>query len=264
MSSDGATSTTFQGPPQYIQDYGRDFLGRASQVAQQPYEGYNLPRVSGLSPTQQGAIGNLGGLGNGTPYTDAAGGMLTQTLQGGGMNPYQDGVVDRTVNAATRAYQQNVGNVMDRFNTAGNWGGSAQQQSLGQANGEYQRNLMDGIAPIYQSGYENERARQMQAAGLASGLLGSMGGANMNALQAGGIEQGNNQSVLDSMYGDWNDWRNYPQQQLGIFGNALSQAMGAGGQQSTTQGPGPDRISQGIGTLALGRMLSGSGSASTK
>lgn len=254
----GPTTTQFSGPPQFIQDYGRDFLGRASQVAQQPWEQYGLPRVADMSPTQQGAIGNLGGLGNGTGYTDAAGGMLEETLRGGGMNGYQSGVVDRVTNDVNRQYFQNAGGIMDRFNTAGNFGGSAHMQSLGNLNEGYARGLGDAIAPIYQSGYENERNRQMQAVSGAQGLLGSMGNANMNALQAGGIEQGNYQDILDSMRGDWTEWRDWDQRGLGIFGNALSQAMGAGGTQSTTSGPGPDRISQGIGTLALGRALAGS------
>lgn len=251
----GTTTTQFQGPPQYIQDYGRDFLGRAAGVSQLPYESYQGQRVSDLSPTQRGAIGNLGGLANGTALTDDASGMLSETLRGGGMNPYASGVADRITGDASRAYYNATGQNLARFRGA-NRNSSGFEQAQQQTDESFARGLTDGLAPVYQSGYENERNRQMQAVPAAMGIFSGLGNANMNALQAGGVETNQYQNMLDADYGDFREWRDYPQQQLGIFGNALSQAMGAGGSTSTTQGPGPDRVSQGLGTMALGRLLS--------
>lgn len=253
MNDSGSQTSQTTGPPQWLQDYGRNYLDTASQVSNLPWENYQGPRVAAPTPTQNMAIGNLGSLAQGTDYTDAAGGMLAQTLNGGGMNPYSSQVIQPTIDAATRAYNQNVGSNMDRFNTAGNWGGSAQMQSMGQINGDYERNLLGGIAPILQSGYENERNRQMQAVPAAMGLFGGMGQANQNAIQGSDIERQYQNQLYGSQYDDWQNYFNYPNQQLGVFGNALRSMSGAAPQTTTTQGPAPDRISQGLGLWMLGR-----------
>lgn len=244
-------STRYEGPPEWYQNYGRGFLDLARDVAATPYAPYSYQRVADMSPMQRWAVEGIGGLAGGTPYTDAAGGMLTETLMGGGMNPYMGGVANRVVNDATRGYFDATGQVMDRFNTAGNWGGSAQMQALDRRNEAFARGLTDGLAPIYQSGYENERGRQMQAAGMVPSLYGAMGSGYQNALNAGGFEQMQMQRLLDSRFDDFNEWRNYPQQQLGILGNAFRGLGGGAGTVSTTNTPDPSRSSQALGWLSL-------------
>lgn len=104
-------------------------------------------------------------------------------------------------------------------------------------------------------GHENERGRQMQGVGAATNLLDTHSRNLMNAVQAGGVERNQMQDLLNSQYGDFNEWRNYPNQQLDVFGNALSRSAGGAGSTQTQQGPGPDRVSQGMGALALGNYL---------
>lgn len=259
MSSGGGAQTTQStAPPQWLQDFGRDYLTQQSQASQQPFQNYDGQRVAGLSPMTQFGMQQVGNLAGGTPYTDAAGGMLTQTLQGGGMNPYMTGVADRVTADATRAYNDATGNVTARFNRPGNFGGSAHETAQQHTNESFARGLGDALAPVYQSGYENERGRQMQAAGLSTGLLGGLQQAGQNAATVGDLDRQNMQSLLDSRFGDFTRWLGYPQEQLNNFGGALGRITGTQGQTATTNGPGPDRVSQGIGTIALGSML-GSG-----
>jgi hypothetical protein len=109
------------------------------------------------------------------------------------------------------------------------------------------------------SGWENERGRQMGSVGNATNLLNTHSNNLMNAVQAGGIEQNQYQRLLDSQYGDFNEWRDWEQRQNDAFGNALSRSAGGAGSTATTTGPGPDPMSQAFGGLSLASMLGRSG-----
>jgi hypothetical protein len=100
--------------------------------------------------------------------------------------------------------------------------------------------------------FEADQGRRMQGVGSALGLMNNQSQNFMNAIQAGGIESNQQQRLIDSLYGEWDEYRNWDQKQNDQFGNALSRSIGGAGQQQTTEGPGPDRMSQGMGALALG------------
>lgn len=257
MSSGGGgnSTTTTQQVPEWLSGAAQGFLQQAGGVSQLPYENYNGPRVANLSPMTRDAMGGYYGMMGGTPYTGAAGDMLTETLRGGGMNPYMDGVADRITADATRAYNDATGSVTARFNRPGNFAGSAHQDAQQRTNESFARGLGDALAPVYQGGYENERGRQMQAAGLSSGLYDSQLRGLQGGAQLGDMDRMNQQALFDSQYGDWREFRDWPEHQLGVFGNALGAVTGAAPRNSTTTGPGPDRLSQGFGTLMLGNML---------
>lgn len=112
-------------------------------------------------------------------------------------------------------------------------------------------------ANLGSSAYEQERNRQLGAVGASTNLFGSAQQGLNNQLNAGDIERRQNQSLLDSQYGDFNEWRNYPEHQLGVYGNALGSVMGRAGGSTNTTGelPPPDRVGQGLGIAALGSML---------
>jgi len=122
--------------------------------------------------------------------------------------------------------------------------------------------LGDALSTQFSNDYNNSQNRALQAASGSQGLYDTLGRGFQAGITAGNVDRSQYQQLLDSLYGDFQDQVKYPQQQLGIFGDALGRAMGAGGQQSTTQGPGPDRVSQGVGTLAIANML-GSGKGGT-
>jgi hypothetical protein len=70
------------------------------------------------------------------------------------------------------------------------------------------------------------------------------------------LESAHQQQLLDSLYGDFQQWRDYPEHQLGIMANTASSFMGGGaGQQTTTQGPGGDPLGQGMGYLMLANLM---------
>lgn len=260
MGGGGSQSQTSTAPPQWLQDNGQGYLDMARQVAQMPFENYNGQRVANLSPMTRSGMQGVADLAGGSPGMSAANGMLLQTLNGGGMNPYQDGVINRAMNAANRNFQDQTGAITARFNRPGNFAGSAHESAQSHANEDFARGSTDAAANVLQSGYENERNRQMQAVGATQGLYGAQLGAYNQSAQLGDLDRQNQQSLIDSQYGDWQRWNQHPQQQLDTFGNALGRITGTQGQTQTTNGPGADRISQGMGTIMLGNMLRGSGS----
>lgn len=338
----GSTTTTqTQSLPPWLQGYAENFLNQSQNVANLPYQQYQGQRVADLSPVQTNAIQGLSDLTNGTPSTQAASNMLTQTLNGGfsnpyanqqvsgggtyqfdptsggsnqyvGENPYFQSQLDRGAQDITRNYLNGTSAETTRlFNLGGAFGGSAHQQAIAnnqhelgntlanyenqQRQGQYDRsaqltesglnrnlnasqfnanlgnqafesNAQRGLnaqqfnANLGSGAYENERNRQMGAVSGATGLMGAQGQALLNALQGGGIERNQLQDLLSSQYGDFQDWRNYPAQQLGIFGNSLSSMTGSARNTTTNQGlPPPDRVSQGMGILALANMFGRSG-----
>lgn len=142
---------------------------------------------------------------------------------------------------------------------------SADQFNVGQGASSFENAAQRGLqagqfnASLGSQGWENERNRQLQAAGAATGLNAGFGQSYLNALNAGDIERRQQQSLLDSQRGDFDEWRGYPEHQLGVFGNALSSMLGGAGRTQTTEGPGADPVSQGLGLMMLGNGMSNKG-----
>lgn len=204
-----------------------------------------------------------------------------------GDNPFfrqnQQGALDDI----THAYQTAVApDIARQFTMAGTFGGSAHQQAQANAERELAQQLgrvasgmsgqqYDRSSQLAESGlgrdlnaqqfnssqansgFENERNRQLGAVGASTGLYSNLLQGQNTALNAGNTERNQQQSLLDSQYGDFQDWRSYPNQQLGVFGNALGSVTGAAPRTTTTDSPlaPPDRVGQGLGVMALGNYL---------
>lgn len=142
---------------------------------------------------------------------------------------------------------------------------SGQQFNVGQGASAFENAAQRGLnagqfnANLGSSAWENERNRQMQAVSGATGLASGAGQNLMNALSAGDVERRQGQSLLDSAYGDFTEWRNNPEQRLGVFGNALGSVMGRAGGTQTSTGPGSDPVGQGIGLMMLANAFGGKG-----
>lgn len=209
-----------------------------------------------------------------------------------GNNPYFQQTQQGALNDITHAYQTAVQpQIAHDFTMSGTYGGSAYQtaqsnaerelaQQLGRtasgmSSDQYNRsaqladsglgrdlNAQTTNANLGSQAYENERQRQLSAVGASTGLYNSQQQGLNNQLNAGNVERNQNQSLLDSQYQDYQNYLNYPAQQLGIFGSALSPLFGGAPRDTTTnnQLPPADRVSQGLGIAALGNYLGRSGS----
>lgn len=253
MSNGSATTTQTSGSPA-LEGILSGFGNAVNQAINMPYQPYGGPRVANLSPLQQQAIGNYGGL-----ISDPSWGQAAQTYsnaQTGGMNPYMKQVGQTVVDDATKAYQQATADTLRRSNTPGNLNSARSQLAQGQNDTNLARGLSQGLGGVYSQAFDNQQNRALQGAQGAQNLGGAYSNILNNATQAGNTTRNYEQSVIDALYGDFQNANNYPWEQLqrgaGIFG----QLQGGAPRTTTTTGPGSDPVAQGLGAWSLGSAIS--------
>lgn len=290
----GNTSTTAGTssiPPEVAQNY-RDIFARANTAASQPLQQYGGQRVADMTPDQQAAFDSIrGAQSTSQQYFDDAGGLARSSAQGvygqvpqynqQAIDQYMSPYTDEVVNASLANLREGQGQQREALTgnaiAAGAFGGDragvaqgelARQQGLAQGqltanlrnqaftNAQGQLNTQQNLAANVLGA---DQARQAQAAQ----LLGGLGQADLNAqltgagaqLQAGGLQQQQQQSGLDTAYQDFMTQQAYPFQTTSWLANIGLGTGGAqgGGQTSTTTAPNASAASQaaGLGLTAL-------------
>ena len=106
--SGGGTSSTTTSVPEWAVPYGQQYLARASQVADLPYQQYTGQRTAGLNGVQQSAMGAIQQRAmQGSPVMNSAAQTLQDTASGqylGAGNPYLQQQVDAANADTVRAY----------------------------------------------------------------------------------------------------------------------------------------------------------------
>jgi hypothetical protein len=185
-----------------------------------------------------------------------------------GQNPYLAQQVQTAQGQAAQNYATGTAaQTMAQFRNAGAFGGSAQQQYTDQQNQQLGNTLANISSTMYGNDYANtqnlaqqnialqnssaqsDASRNAQyglatnqannqsmisAAGLAPSLAQGQYTGAQALLNAGQLQQTQNQNDLTSQYQSWYNNAMQPYQQLGVLQNALSGAMGAGAQGVTT------------------------------
>lgn len=244
MSSGGDT-TTVQNFPDWAVPYAQDFLGRAGQVADLPYQPYEGSTVAGFNPYQSGGYQAIAARAvGGSPVADAASGEVQRSLSGGYLNsnPYLDTMVDRSAADIRRSSDAVAGR------SAG-YGNTGLEQIT-------QRTIGDTSARIRGEDYARERGYMQNALGMALPLANQDYFDAGQLVTAGNAMQGQEQRQLDDTYRRFTEARDYPRQQLGTLGSALGLNMGR-----TETGPGTSGLGQalGAGLAAYGAYSSSQG-----
>lgn len=260
MSSGGGSTVTSMSPPSWYSGAAQDYLNMAQGVAQQPYQAYGGPEVAPLSQMQQQAMQGIGGRMFGSGATNAAEDFAQSTIQGGSVNPFMQQVADPVIRQAEDALGRASAGISARFSGAGNsLLGDRAQLAQSRAMEGFSRGLGDALGGIYNQGFENDQARRFQAAQLAQGLQSGRMQDLAAGLSAGNVERQYGQQLMDALRGGFNEARDYPLRQLDIFGNALRTTAGGAGSNQTTQLPGRDPVSAGIGMMLAGGQLGRAG-----
>ena len=257
MSIGGQTTTTAQQNTldPFIQQALARNIQAATQVSQLPYQPYSGPRVAGFRPVeQQGfditqqAVANRIGAQQLAQATEAAQRaatfspeMFQQNVQGF-MNPYQQNVIDATMNRLAQARAERDAATKAQLAASRAFGNERRGVYEAQLAAEQDRTAAETLANLYNQGYG-------QAASLASALPGqqlagasALAGYGNQALQqqqayanmlsgVGQQQRGMAQQNLDIAYQDFLAQRGYPIEQLRIFQSGLS---GLPNVQSTT------------------------------
>lgn len=266
MSKGGQTTTTAQQNTldPFIQQALARNIQAATQVSQLPYQPYSGPRVAGFRPVeQQGfditqqAVANRIGAQQLAQATEAAQRaatfspeMFQQNVQGF-MNPYQQNVIDATMNRLAQARAERDAATKAQLAASRAFGNERRGVYEAQLAAEQDRTAAETLANLYSQGYG--QAAQM-AQGLPSQQLAgaaALAGYGNQALQqqqayanmlagVGGQQRGMAQQNLDIAYQDFLAQRGYPVEQLKIFQSGLSglPAVTSSTQTQTTPGSG--------------------------
>lgn len=279
------TTTKSSAYPEFAQPYAAGFLGRAQQVTDQPYQQYMGGRTAGMAPWQTQGLQAQATRGmQGSPlmsganqalqgqFTGASPGATVNPMAGAG-NPYLTQQIDAAQGDLARNWNQVAqpqwAGKMQGSGSFGNSGVASAQAmamdgmqrnmgSIGQnmrfQDHTQQQQLGESFAGRNDSMYNQNQGRQLSALAMAP-QFAQQDYNDINALKGAGAEyQAQQQRENDSGYAQYLDARQYPQQQLGVFGQALGQAVGNQGTQTSTQ-PGASGGAQLFGGALLGSQL---------
>lgn len=222
MGGGGGGQTTTTGIPEELKPLAAAYTQKAMGVGEQQYTPYEGERFAGLNTDQMAGIDLVKQrAAAGNPLQQSAETALQQNLQGGQTNPFLDAMVQRA-----------QGNVLSQGRSAmvgsGSFGNSGVNEQL-------TRGLGDVATQMYGQAYDQDRARQMQAIGIAPQLQQAGYQDASQLMNVGQIQQNQAQQQKDFGYQQFQEQQNLPYKQLaamaGPFGSGL-------GQTQTTSGGG--------------------------
>jgi hypothetical protein len=250
------TTTQNSGLPSWATGYGQGFLQRAQQVADSPYQAYTQPRVADMAPWQTQAYqAQAQRAMSGSPVMNAANSQLQSTISGANLNgnPYLQTQIDQAQGDMARNWNNVQKPAWDTsMQRSGSFGNSGIMQANQEAQNQLQQNMGRIGSDMRFQNYNAERGYQQQAMSMAPAFAQQDYNDIGQLQQAGAAYQTQNQRQLDNAYSQFLDSRQYPQQQLDIFGNALGRIQG---NVSTQTSPGTSTGAQVVGGLATGAGL---------
>lgn len=189
------------------------YTKQATQIAQTPFQSYDQQRYADLNQTQNQGIGMVTdrALGGSQTFNNAES-NLNQMMQGGS-NPYLDSMV-----------QKAQGSVLSAAGTAGNRSGSfgnsgIQEQAINQ--------MADQANNMYGQQYQFDQGQRMNAIGMAPQFANQAYTDAGQLLNAGGLQQQQDQQNLDFGFQEFNRAQDDPYRKLAATGQVVGQNMGS-------------------------------------
>lgn len=219
----GGQSTTVQSIPDELKPLASAYTNTAINLNNTPYQAYGGQRYADLNGVQMAGLNATADRAmNGSATVNNAEGQLNQIIAGGNTNPYLDQMVSKAQDS-----------VKSGFNTAAVNSGSFGNAGLAE---QYGRQMGDVATQMYGQAYDQDRARQMQAIGMAPQFGNQAYTDAQQLMNAGQTLQDQQQQGLDFNYQQSQEAQNDPYKKLaamsGVFGTNLGQSA------STTQSGG--------------------------
>lgn len=217
----GGSSTTTQSIPDELKPLATAYANKAMDLGKQSFSPYTAQRYADLNATQnQGIDAITQRATNGSGTFNNAESNLNQMMNGG-TNPYLDANVQKAMDAVR-------GQVNSQFSN-NNYGTSAHQETLANS-------LGNTASQMYGNAYNTDQANRLSAISQAPTFANQAYTDASQLLNAGQIQQNQDQNNLDFGYQQYQDEQNLPYKQLaamsGVFGSNL------GGTSTTTQSGG--------------------------
>lgn len=295
--SKGKTTTTQEATlPDWQKQAYQDYLARAQEAADIPFQGYTGDRIAGLSPEElqmgqgiQGLFGTAFGFDPTSQLQQLAGQQAPQIGDVPSLldmdisayeSPYQQRVIDLTEQDFARRRDLQRQQAEDVAMRSGAFGGSRGTIYEQEALRPLQEQEARTVAGLRQSGFEQAQraaeadvARQQQLAMFApelelrgrqqqAGLLGGLLGGQQQALGLlggyGGLSRGIGQAQRDFDFSEFMRQQQYPAYQLGLFGQGIQGMPALVGQTSTSESTaGPMGVLGGLAGLGSSFALQG-------
>lgn len=233
----GGGQTTTQEIPDELKPLASAYADRAMQVGNAQYQGFGGQRFADLNQNQNSAIGMVQNRAqNGSPVLDQANQTLIDTLRGGNESPYLDSLVNRAQQRTVENYNLTTKPQLETaMLNSGSFGNSGLQQIQQKSQSDLQQNLGGIATDIYSGAYNTDRANQMQALGLAPQYGNQAYTDAQQLLNAGNIQQGQQQQGLDFGYQQFQDQQNQPYKNLQVLGAPFT-GTSFGGTTTTSGG----------------------------
>ncbi len=216
---------------------------QALQVASQPFIPYTGPRVAGFNPDQLRSFDATRSLFDTSMQTDplTSLNMLSQQQAPSLLNvnlqdyqsPFQEQVIDRTLNEIQRRADIARSSAQDRAIGAGAFGGSRATILEEESQRPFVDAIADTTARLNQLGFESARAaaesdlqRDFANRRFQAGLLGGINAENLRRLgllsSIGQQQQLLQQQALDIPFQEFTRAAQFPAQQLGLLATGVS------------------------------------------
>lgn len=215
----GGSSTTTQSIPEELKPLANAYVTKAVNLGNTGFTPYTGQRYADLNQTQQQGLDAITQRAmQGSQTVDNAEGQLNQIIAGGNTNPFLDQMVGRAQDSVRSGY-----------NTAAVNSGSFGNSGLAE---QFQKGLGDVATQMYGQAYDQDRARQMQGIGMAQQFGNQAYQDASQLLNAGQIQQDQQQQGLDFGYQQFQDAQNLPYKQLAAMAGPFGSNLGSTTTQS--------------------------------
>ena len=252
-------------PPEFIEAAGKTYLGDLSTAVGQ-FKGADLSKVygpqfvAGMDPLQQQATGIAkAGIGAYQPYLQAAEAATGPTGYQQFMSPYQQDVINATLQDYDIQAQKGLGSFADRAVASGAFGGARQGVQEAEYMAGSDRNRAALQAQLLQQGFGQAQqlaAQQYnQQLGLGSAQQGFLG-QDVGALSTLGAGlQAHKQAELGAQQQLAQQQLNQPMQAAQAYGSGVTSLIAGypgSTQQTVTPSPSPISTALGVGSTLAG------------
>lgn len=243
------TTVSTNDPPAWSVPYYQQALSRASTLSQQPYIGYGGPTVAGFSQDQEDSfqMARAQAAQNGQ-WQANAGKYVNDTINGvnknpySGENPYLGNMIDAANRDITKNYTDStLPTQLAQFNSGGAYGGSAMQQALSTGQQNLAQQLSDTNYQYRNADYDRQANLYNQDQQLRQGALSflpqlqQMGYNDANQIgRQGALQQALQQQAINDDRDQFNEWRDWDANRLGLLTNALGAVKGGSGSETKT------------------------------
>lgn len=268
VTSSAQSTTTV---PDWMQEYIKADLSKASGIAGQDYQPYTGPTVAPLTDAQNQAYSNISNnQGNWQPALNqamsgtaaASNPTLDQGVFNSYLSPYTNGILNNIAQMGQQNLTENLlPSVNSSFTGSGQWGSSRHADFTNNAvRDENQTVLQQQNAALQQSydsamsNYQTAQGRALTGAGQEGQLASqqqAQGLQDAAALEASGqAQQAQTQKNLDQAKQDFTDQRDYGKNNTNWIMSLLSGAPQQSSTSTTSTGPGSSFSPSPLATIA--------------